>query len=71
MKMQPSRFIGIVAIVASTAWITRSADASTVTGSVTPVSGGTYNLSALGSLDWVHYGLAGGGDSKQWRPDPR
>ncbi len=68
MKMQPSRFIGIVAIVASTAWLSPPADASSVTGTVTPESGGTYNLSALGSLDWVHYGLAGGGDSNNGDP---
>jgi PEP-CTERM motif len=68
MKRQPSRFIGIVAIVASSVWLSPAADASSVTGSVTPLSGGTYNLTALGSLDWVHYGLAGGGDSNNGDP---
>ncbi len=68
MSRQPIRVIGILAIVASNAWFQRSADASFVTGSVASTSGGTYNLTALGSLDWVHYGLLGGGDSSDGEP---
>ena len=33
-----------------------------------PASGGPYNLTTLGSLDWVHYGLLGGGDSNDGEP---
>src|ERR1039457_6813898 len=69
MKRQPTRLIGILAIVASTAWLSPSADASSVTGSVTSATGGPYNLTALGSLDWVHYGRFGGGDSSDGEPD--
>ena len=68
MKRQPIRLIAVLAIAASTAWFPRSADASFVTGSVASTSGGTYNLTALGSLDWVHYGLLGGGDSSDGEP---
>jgi hypothetical protein len=68
MKRQPTRLIGILAIVAWAAWLSRSADASSITGTVTPVSGGTYNVTTLGSLDWVHYGLLGGGDSSDGNP---
>jgi PEP-CTERM motif len=68
MTRQPTRLIAILAIVASIAWHSRSADASSITGTVTPVSGATYNLTTLGSLDWVHYGLLGGGDSNDGEP---
>jgi hypothetical protein len=68
MTRQPTRLIGILTIVAWAACLSRSADASSVTGTVTPVGGGTYNLATLGSLDWVHYGLLGGGDSSDGNP---
>ena len=68
MKRQPTHLIGILAIAISIAWLPRSADASSVTGSVGPASGGPYDLTALGSLDWVHYGLLGGGDSNDGEP---
>ena len=68
MKRQPIQLLVFLAIVASTAWFPRTAYASLVTGSVTSTSGGTYNLTALGSLDWVHYGINGGGDSSDGEP---
>jgi hypothetical protein len=68
MKSRQTRLVGILTILASTSWIARSADASYVTGSITPTSGETVNLTTLGPLDWVHYGLGGGGDSGDGEP---
>jgi hypothetical protein len=68
MKSRRTCLVGILTILASTSWIARSADASFVTGSITPTSGGTVNLTTLGPLDWVHYGRGGGGDSNDGDP---